>query len=386
MGFWDILRGRKETAVRLDEIKSCELLELQTEAMARELAFWACVNKIAAAMGRCEVKVFQANEEVKNDEYYLWNIEPNKNQNSTNFWHRLVAKCYKDGAALIVDEPYGEGVTIADNWEEDTGRPVKVYRKIRIGNRTIARLDERDVLYIRPNDKYMEPIISALNQSFMQLMAAAMQNYLFDSGQHWKVHISGMANAKTEWLEEFQKMIQTQIKPFMSSGSAILPEFDGYDFQQISGGGKTSANSTEVQNTFENIFNTTARGFMIPAVLVNGKVEGTQDANTRFLSDVIDPLAEQMEEEINRKRYGRENWKAGNFVKVDTSSIVHFDMFSNASNVEKLIGSGAWSVNEVRKAAGYAPLPFAWANRHYLTLNISTMQEAIDRNESEERR
>ncbi len=81
-------------------------------------------------------------------------------------------------------------------------------------------------------------------------------------------------------------------------------------------------------------------------------MEGTADANSRFMTYCIDPLCDQLQEEINRKRYGYEEWKRGNYLRVDSSSILHFDIFENAANVEKLIGSGAFTINDVRRAAG----------------------------------
>ena len=126
----------------------------------------------------------------------------------------------------------------------------------------------------------------------------------------------------------------------------------------------------------EDIFDFTARGFLIPAVLVRGSVEGTADANTRFLTNCIDPLADQLQEEINRKRYGYDAWHRGDFLRIDTSSIIHFDMFANAANVEKLVGSGAYTINDVRRAANQAEINEPWADEHFMTLNISTMSEA----------
>lgn len=126
----------------------------------------------------------------------------------------------------------------------------------------------------------------------------------------------------------------------------------------------------------EDIFEFTARSFLIPAVLVKGTVEGTADANHRFLTYCIDPLCDQLQEEINRKRYGYEEWKHGNYLRVDSSSIIHFDIFENAANVEKLIGSGAFTINDVRRAAGQSAIPEPWADEHFMTLNISTMTES----------
>ena len=48
----------------------------------------------------------------------------------------------------------------------------------------------------------------------------------------------------------------------------------------------------------------------------------------------------------------------------------------NARNVEKLVGSGAYTINDVRRAANQAIINEPWADEHYMTLNISTMGQA----------
>lgn len=152
-----------------------------------------------------------------------------------------------------------------------------------------------------------------------------------------------------------------------------MPEFDGYEYTVQEFGGGSGATSDEIRKLVEDVFNMTARAFGIPSVLINGSVEGTADANKRFLTYVIDPLCDQIQEEINRKRYGYEAWQEGSYVRVDSSSIIHFDIFENAANIEKVVGSGIFSLNDVLRAANQEPIPEEWADRHYMTLNITEM-------------
>ena len=51
-------------------------------------------------------------------------------------------------------------------------------------------------------------------------------------------------------------------------------------------------------------------------------------------------------------------------------------MFANAANVEKLVGSGAFTINDVLRAANQAPINEPWADEHFMTLNIATMGQA----------
>ena len=60
-------------------------------------------------------------------------------------------------------------------------------------------------------------------------------------------------------------------------------------------------------------------------------------------------------------------------MRVDSASIIHCDVCENAANIEKVGGSGVFSLNDVLRAANQEPIPEEWADRHYMTLNISTM-------------
>lgn len=374
--FFDIFR-RREVSNRTEIIELCSCLDADgLELQFREAAFWGCVNLIANAVGKCEVREFRGGRQQRGPEWYLWNVQPNRNQSASAFWHKLVAKAYSEGEALIVKEPYGDGIVVADAFDIDDERPVYAYKNIQVGKRKIERLTEAEVLYIRPNWKNIEPLIRKMGDSFLKLMASSMQNCLFNGGQHWKVHVDQVLTADDEWRENFTKMMEKQIKPFLNSASAILPEMDGYTYTQVSGNSAGAVKSDEIRNLTASIWAETSRAFLIPSALIAGNQQDTTVANRQFLTDVIDPLARMIEQEANRKRFTMQEYLAGDRLTVDTSAIVHFDVFSNAANVEKIIGSGLKSVNELRALIGDSPIDEEWADRHFMTKNIGTTTEA----------
>lgn len=374
--FFDIFR-RREVSNRTEIIELCSCLDADgLELQFREAAFWGCVNLIANAVGKCEVREFRGGRQQRGPEWYLWNVQPNRNQSASAFWHKLVAKAYSEGEALIVKEPYGDGIVVADAFDIDDERPVYAYKNIQVGKRKIERLTEAEVLYIRPNWKNIEPLIRKMGDSFLKLMASSMQNYLFNGGQHWKVHVDQVLTADDEWRENFTKMMEKQIKPFLNSASAILPEMDGYTYTQVSGNSAGAVKSDEIRDLIASIWAETSRAFLIPSALIAGNQQDTTVANRQFLTDVIDPLARMIEQEANRKRFTMQEYLAGDRLTVDTSAIVHFDVFSNAANVEKIIGSGLKSVNELRALIGDSPIDEEWADRHFMTKNIGTTTEA----------
>ena len=59
-----------------------------------------------------------------------------------------------------------------------------------------------------------------------------------------------------------------------------------------------------------------------------------------------------------------------------SSAIEHFDLFGNAANIEKLIGSG-YSYNDVQRAAGGREIDEPWANEHFITKNFADARSAL---------
>lgn len=377
LNFWKWLAGGKARSPTTVEITCRDLLAAAQEFQLRDTCFWICANMIANAVGRCEFRTFREGKEVREREHYLWNVEPNVNQNSTAFLHKLVAKLLVDNEVLVIGTRQREGydaLVVVDSYMTGGSYPSKQneYTNVQVGDMSYEKtFREREVLHLTLNHVDIKPVLDGLYSSYWRLVNAAMNRYVWDKGQHWKVHVNQLASGVDDFKEKFALMIEEQAKVFLDSGGAILPEFDGYAYTNE--GGKAAVELSDIQSQMKDIFAFTAKAFQIPAVLVDGSIQGTEDAQGRFLTGCIDPICDQLQEEINRKRYGYDRIQRGDYLRIDTSSIRHFDMFANAANVEKLVGSGVFSINEVLRAAGLPAIPEDWADKHYLTKNIATL-------------
>ena len=134
-------------------------IELAQEYALRELAFESCVNLIANAVGKCDFKTYQNHKEVQGAEAYLWNVEPNTNQNSTSFLHKLIARLYTENEVLIISTRWMDGMehlAIADSFSQAGESPSKpnTYRCVVVGdfayNKTFR---EDEVLHLKLNNK-----------------------------------------------------------------------------------------------------------------------------------------------------------------------------------------------------------------------------------------
>ena len=379
MAFSIFKRDRPRSGrVTQEEIVCADICEAASEFQMRTLAFDSCVNLIAGSMGRVEWKTYAEGKETKGDEYWLWNVEPNDRQNATEFFHELVTKLYTENEVLIVGARSSRDsrMIIADDWDdpekETPGKPY-VFTNVRIGDEVRSRVSGKDAMYIRLNHTNIKPVIDSIGSAYGRLVGAAMRYYEYHGGEHWKVHVEQLAQGDKDWVQTFQMMLEKQVKPFLNSSTAILPEFDGYKYERIGASGQEKRDTRDITALFDDICAFTARALQIPPVLLKGDTESTENAKNAYLTNCVDPLCDQIAEEATRTRYGRELWKKGSYIAADSSCITHFDMFANAASVDKLVGSGVFSINDILSAAGRPTIDEEWANRHYITLNYSAV-------------
>ena len=378
MGFLDWLFGKSSSSKRIEskgtDVSEYEVMELLAnggmEFGLRKAAFYTCVNLLASYLGKAEIKYFRGSQEVHGPEYWRWNYEPNRNQNASAFWHQLVTRIYECNEVLIIDEPAGSGFVLADSYTVEQSTPTTFYRDVMYRNQRRDVIGRDGAMRIVLNETNMAPILQAMNDSFMKLVSAAMRNYIYNAGQHWKVAVATTQPNTDKEVAALTRIVERQIKPFMESEEGVLPQWEGYDYNQLSGNTPTALNGKEIREMAAEIWSETAQAFGIPTVLIFGKVADDKTAMTRLLSGPIDSLGKQVIQEANRQRLGRERVLAGEYLVFDSSNLIHYDIMENASNLQALIGSAVYSVNDVLRAIGKAAIPEPWAEKHYLTLNI----------------
>ena len=86
-------------------------------------------------------------------------------------------------------------------------------------------------------------------------------------------------------------------------------------------------------------------------------------------------------QEITRKMYPFNDWKAGNYVKVDTSCISHVDILDVADKVDKAISSGVVCIDEMRKRLDMQELGTDFGKKHFVTKNYSSTEDELSKND-----
>lgn len=354
------------------------LEEIYTEIYIREMAFWNTVNIIANAVSKCEFKTYVRNEEIKGAEYYLWNIQPNKNQNSSNFIHKWLSQLYRNNEYLIIE--MNEQLLVADSF---TRKEYALYEDeftdVTVKNFTFnKKFRQSEVLYGQLSEKNMRQVINALYESYSKLIFFSMKAYQKSRGTKGIFKYETFPLAGSEERKAFDSLVGEKFKKFMESGDAILPLGKGQSYEDLGSKTYSSESTRDIRALIDDISDFTAKGFNVPPTITRGDVQDTSKAIDQLLTFCIDPLVDSLQEEINRKRIGQTEFLRGTKVKIDTKTIKHVDLLSVATSIDKLIGSGSFCINDIRKAVGDEPINEDWAYQHFITKNYETVENALN--------
>ncbi len=383
-GILSWFRTIKDGVVTKEPIAGDEFYRAAMDYCVRDLCLWSSINLIANLVSKCEFRTFSNGREVHDREYYLWNVEPNANQSSTQFLHKLISQLYMRNEALVieVDRIGNDGkrtpqLLVADSFQK---KPYALYDDqftgVTVEDYTFARTFlMSDVLYFKLSEKNMRVVTDGVFESYNRLLKYATIHFQRSRGSRGVLTIEGSNKNDPDFQSGLKDLLENKFRRFFTSDNAVVPLFKGYHYEDI--GSKTYSNETtrDIRAMIDDISDFTARGLGIPPALVRGTVEGTKDALDNLLTYTIDPLMDMLQEEINRKRSGLEGMKSKTFLRIDTKTIKHIDLLGVATSIDKLIGSGTFCVNDIRKACGEEEIEEPWAYRHFMTKNYADLLE-----------
>lgn len=342
------------------------------EFAIRDIAFWQCVNLVSNALSRSEFKTFLNWEEVQKDEYYRWNYQPNINQCTNCFMKKLIGKLFSENEALVISDKTRQ-LVVADSWSVDEYVfKENVYYDITVDELTLKKkYKESDVLHFKLNSKSMRPLLNGLYDIYEDIIEYAMQAFVTSRGEKGVLKLPTNYSNNPQ-AQNFIEKLQGDFANFAEAESALLPLFGDMDYTSITKQIYSSDNSRDSRDLIDDIMQFTARAFGIPPLLLTGNIEGLDSAIEQFLTFCVDPIADMLGEEINRKLYKKRVLK-GSYIKIDTTAIKHIDLLSVATSIDKLIASGAYTINEVRERLGSEVIDSEVGDIHWITKNYANI-------------
>lgn len=379
MGFWNWIQGKmlggKSIEVTADTIANYIDQDKMSRLVMEEFTIHAAINLIANCISKCEFKTFQSGKEFIGEESYKWNYEPNINQNSSQFIQELVTKLLYNNECLVV-ESNGQLIIAESYGSQEFALKETIFSGVSRKGFTYNRtFNMSDVLYFKLNNKNIRQMLKNLCNGYNQILNEAVEKYEKAGGEKGTLHIDAVAQGKKygekSFENVFEDLMNNRFKKFFNSRSAVLPLFDGFEYtkQAAEQSKKSTSEVKDITDLTEEILQTVARAFNIPVSLLKGDVSDVDKITKNFLTFCIDPICEMIATEINRKRYGKKLVQTGSYIKIDTTTIMHVDIFDIAEKIDKLIASGMYCIDELRKKLGDAELNTEESKKHFITKN-----------------
>ncbi len=138
-----------------------------------------------------------------------------------------------------------------------------------------------------------------------------------------------------------------------------------------------SIDSRDISNLIDDIFNYVAMAFHVPRGLLKGDLADIDKQTDNFIMFALNPPAEMMEDEFNRKAYSKEDYLNRTYVKIDTSKIKITDIVQLATAFDKMFAIGVYTINDILSELGHEIVDDEIANKRHVTKNYQDAEEAL---------
>lgn len=376
--------GFRSFVARLFNFKEEEIIlteeqkEKESGVMIESFALTTVISVIAALLAKCEFVTYENGKPVKGDLWYILNVKPNPNQCKTEFWQEYFSKLLLKMDALII--PVNDKLIIADGFSKtDNVLYGSVFTDVYRDDFTFREtFPADDVFYLKYSNANVNRIVMNIVNGYSELISETSDRYYKSGGQKGIVEVDPIARGNANFEESFKKLMNQTFRPFFKSRDAVLPLTRGYKYVPLdSKTTKTTSDVSDFKNLFDDALKRCAQAYRISPALVSGDISGIEEGLNYTLTACIDPLARMAGEMLTARNYrARDVVSGGRSIKLDTTAIKHMDIFDMAGNIDKLIASGFYSVDEARHGAGIYEIGEEWSGRHYITKNYEDIQHA----------
>lgn len=345
-----------------------------------ELALFTAIDFIARSLAKCEFVTVNNNRESRKAEYYLWNYAPNKHQTKIEFFTQAVAKLIFDNELLIIETADNQ-LLIADSFSRTEHALIDdSFSGITCRNFTYQRtFFESEVIYLQYNNFALRGLLADMCNTYEQLMLSAQERYNKAVGHKGILELENYSFGDENFAETYNKVLAKQFKAFYSNKNAVMPIFKGMKYSEPStdAGKTTNSEINDIQKLRTEAYTVVGNALHIPPAILSGEASQLSDALDCAIGNAIDPIANMFEQEITKKRFGATEFRNGNYLLIDTTTVRHIDAISQANNLDKSIASGVLTPAQAQKYCNMLPCSETWAHTYYLTKNYQTIANAL---------
>lgn len=351
-----------------------------------EYALAVVANILSTFFQNVDWKTYKAGKVVKGEEWFRFNIAPNRRETAAEFYGKFATKLVYEGEALIIENAKGE-LFVADSYSFKDGQELlmkdNTFVDVTIGTVTLNRTfkeNESCMYFTTPNYDKVMAVIQSMGLDFLEL-----KNLIYEGAQKalgMKLALNLGAQAKNKYDAKFLKQIQDAYDPLMKARDAVFVTYKGESMTDLT----EKQRGSEVQQVLDAVENNIrvndavvaniGSAYGVPKKFMIG--DFTADNNSIYemgITMFAKPYFQMVSQKFTFFVLTKEDIIDGGKVEAELSSIKYIDKLSMATAIDKLIGSGAYDINEVREILDDDPVENG--DIRFITKNYAVLSEYV---------
>lgn len=357
----DSIRGTNSS----DWLMQLDLIQEDSKRLyLKKIAIDTVLNFIARIMSTATFKLSGPDFDKGSQWDYILNVRPNLDMSAAFFWQQVFYRLLFDNEVLIIVSEDNQ-LLIADGFmRREYALYEDVFEGVRVKDYCFQKsFRMSDVLYLEYNNCGLEEITRGLFQDYSELFGRMIEVAMRNNQIRGSVSVeaTGSANDKVDAegktrSQRLQEFIDKIYKSFRTNSVAIVPKTKGFEYEEYTNKTQVSNESMEeLIKVKKSLIDDVSRIIGSPSALVHGELAELEH-NIKALRRVcVGPLVKKLEDELNAKLLEKKQFRDGNRVAVH--NVLPYDITEMAAQIDKLVASGAFYVDEIRNELEYDALP-----------------------------
>ncbi|MBU5366676.1 MULTISPECIES: phage portal protein [Enterococcus] len=362
--FFDIFKKNSEIESSYD---FDALIDEYHTLYLKHLAIDTCAEFLARSFGRSEFRIRKNGQPLKNEWTYLLNVRPNLDQSASSFWQQVVYKLITQNEVLIVLSD-DDQLLIAESYvRKEYALYEDYFESVWLkGYEFKRKFPMSEVIFLQYNNNDLSRYVRGLYEDYASLynrmVEVAMRNHQI------RATVTGKEGRGFD--DKLQKRAQSYIDKvyakFSKESIAIVPVQAGLEYNELTNTvGETNQSIDELKKLKRQFVDEVADILGIPSTILHGELADLESAQTVLNKYCLKSLNKKIEDELNAKIIDKTEFVNGTEIKV--VGVDKKDIFDLADAVDKLISSGGFNRNEIRKEVDYESID--GGDEFYITKN-----------------
>ena len=365
IGFISNLRKTKTKEKESDLILDVSFEQTEAKRLyLKKMSIDSVLNFVGRIMSTAKFKVIDTDGKKHKEWEYTLNVRPNLDMSATLFWQRLFYKLLFDNEVLVIFTE-DDQLLIADGFMrnkyavfEDTFESVSVKDYV-----FKKKFNMSDVIYLEYSNNELQNITKELFNDYNELFGRMLEISMRNNQIRATVSLEGTGTASEETgadgktrLERVNGLVNRAFDSFRTSSVAIIPKLKGFEYEEHTNKTNNSNQSIEeLTKLKKSLIDDVARLIGVPVALIHGEMADLGFNVESCKKFCINPLIKKLEDELNAKIFTKLEFISGARVKVQ--GVLPRDPVELATQIDKLVSSSTFFIDEVREEFEYEELP-----------------------------